>query len=87
MSKAFKVDKGLGLEEADVERGYEIWASSYDQMLDYLNTAVDVEFELLETQESYVPARWGKMSSTYRDVIGHPLGIGFRWGIRKQEIC
>ncbi len=33
MSKAFKVDKGLGLEEADVERGYEIWASSYDQML------------------------------------------------------
>jgi len=50
------------------------------EIADYLNAASGAGFALLEAAESFVPTSWGKKSATYRDVIGHPLGIGFRWG-------
>ncbi len=64
--------------------GKEFYICNYvHEISDYLNTAIDVGFELLEIKESYVPDDWGKNSSTYRDVIDHPLGIGFRWRIEQ----
>ena len=65
--------------------GKEVYIRNYvHEVTDYLNTAVNTGFELLETQESYVPCDWGSKSSTYREVIGHPLGIGFRWGVGQK---
>ena len=64
--------------------GKQVYITNYvHEVSEYLNTALSVGFELLETQESYVPHDWGRGSNTYRDVIDHPLGIGFRWGIGK----